>query len=181
MSRSFFGRGGFTSTGRMEEGAYWDQVQVNPVFSVLFCSHWVLGVFCAFTVFLKIVFLAVWQATLFSILYYTGAGSYEVESGQMKWVLVKMKLKLETDNNGAGMAERLQVFTPTNPPQQMIYINMAAGYKFDWNKNLCFFWPLCKWENKSVKTINHLLVGLQKKYFATILIINYFCNFECKN
>lgn len=84
MSRSFFGWGGFSPTGCVEEGAYRDEVQVNPVFSVLLCSHRVLRVLRArFIVFLKIVVLAVWQAALFSILYYTG-GSYMMESGQMK-------------------------------------------------------------------------------------------------
>lgn len=69
MARSFSG-GGFAPPGRMEEGAYGDEVQVDPVVSVLFRPRRVLGVLCAcFITFLRIVVLAVWQAALFSILH----------------------------------------------------------------------------------------------------------------
>ncbi len=77
MSRSLFTCRAFTPTGRMEEGSYRDEVQVNPAICILFCSCRVLVVLRAcFIMFLQIVVLTVWQAALLSILYYTEAGSW---------------------------------------------------------------------------------------------------------
>lgn len=77
MSRTFFGRGRFNPTGRVEEGAYRDEVQVNPVVSVAFFCRRVPGVLRArLTMLLQIVVLSVRQAALLNILYYTEGGSY---------------------------------------------------------------------------------------------------------
>ncbi|TNN45270.1 hypothetical protein EYF80_044542 [Liparis tanakae] len=67
MARRFFG---FAPPGRMEEGAYGDEVQVDPGVGVLLRPRRVLRVLWArFRTFLRIVVLAVWQAALFSILH----------------------------------------------------------------------------------------------------------------